>query len=79
MSELSTGALDLSSMRMFVNGAEPARVSSIDAFAKAFTPHKLDPAALHVACGLAEVVVAFAVTSPREPPRRLTVFDEAFR
>ncbi len=46
--------LDLSSLRVWFNGAEPVRKSTIDRFAATFSPYGLDPGALATAYGMAE-------------------------
>ncbi len=76
--DLPAGTLDLSSMRSFNNGSEPARVETMDAFIDKMTPHGLDPAALHSAYGMAEAVLALSQTSASDPPRRLTISSDAF-
>ncbi|CAN5925503.1 hypothetical protein BH11MYX4_BH11MYX4_64150 [soil metagenome] len=76
--DLPAGALDLSSMRAFNNGSEPARVETIDAFIEKLTPHGLDPKSIHSAYGMAEAVLAIAQTSAVDPPRRLTIASTAF-
>lgn len=76
--DLPPGTLDLSSMRAFNNGSEPARVETMDAFIAKLTPHGLDPAALHSAYGMAEAVLALSQTRADDPPRRLTIASDAF-
>jgi acyl-CoA synthetase (AMP-forming)/AMP-acid ligase II len=55
--------LDLSSLRVAFNGAEPVRASTLEAFTAAYAPHGLDPRALYPCYGLAEVTL-MATGSP---------------
>ena len=56
--------LDLSSARMFVNGAEPVRPESIRAFCRRFGRYGFDPGALAPVYGLAENSVGLAFPPP---------------
>ncbi|UGT42563.1 fatty acyl-AMP ligase [Nocardia yamanashiensis] len=49
--------LDLSSWQFAFNGAEPARASTLDAFAERFGPYGFDKRAWYVCYGLAEATV----------------------
>jgi fatty-acyl-CoA synthase len=63
--------LDLSSMRIALNGAEPIDPDAVDAFVAAAAPHGFRPGAEFCAFGMAEV--AIAGTFP--PPMRGMVCD----
>ena len=54
--------LDLSSMRVFICGAEPIVPETLETFAAHFAPTGLDPAALVPAYGLAEATLAVSFT-----------------
>ncbi|GAA2870818.1 hypothetical protein GCM10020220_070130 [Nonomuraea rubra] len=55
--------LDLSSLRVAFNGAEPVRASTLEAFTAAYAPHGFDARALYPCYGLAEVTL-MATGSP---------------
>ncbi|MGW4797661.1 fatty acyl-AMP ligase [Nonomuraea sp. MG754425] len=55
--------LDLSSLRIAFNGAEPVRAGTLEAFTAAYAPHGFDPGALYPCYGLAEVTL-MATGSP---------------
>jgi acyl-CoA synthetase (AMP-forming)/AMP-acid ligase II len=61
--------IDLSSMRAFVNTAEPVRFSSHALFLERFRPHGLDPLALTTSYGTAENVLAMTQSDPSRPVR----------
>lgn len=65
--------VDLSSMRAFVNTAEPVRVSSHALFLDRFGPYGLDPLALTTSYGTAENVLAMTQSDPSAPVRVDTV------
>jgi fatty-acyl-CoA synthase len=69
--------LDLSSLRAAINCSEPVRAESLDAFAAAFVPHRLQPEALHTCYAMAEATFAVTQSTDVDPPRRLTVSIEA--
>ena len=66
--------IDLSSMRAFVNTAEPVRASSHRAFLDRFERLGLDPLALTTSYGTAENVLAMTQSDPSRPVR-LDVVD----
>jgi acyl-CoA synthetase (AMP-forming)/AMP-acid ligase II len=66
-------ALDLSSMRAFVNCSEPVRAESFDAFRRAFEKHGLRDATLHASYAMAEATFAVTQSRDTDPPRRLNV------
>ena len=62
--------MDLSSMRAFVNTAEPVRASSHDMFLARFRRLGLDPLALTTSYGTAENTLAITQSDPSRPVRR---------
>jgi acyl-CoA synthetase (AMP-forming)/AMP-acid ligase II len=60
-------ALDLSSVRVLINGAEPVRRRTRDRFVAAFAASGLDPNAHAPAYGLAESSVLVSTTPPDSP------------
>ncbi len=68
-------ALDLSSLRVVLNGAEPVDPATVEEFIAAATPFGMDPGAVFPAFGMAEV--AIAGTFP--PPGRGLVVDTVDR
>ena len=63
--------LDLSSLRMLCNGAEPVNPGTIERFSARFRPYGFRPEALAPVYGLAECSVGLALP----PPGRNPVFD----
>lgn len=57
VSERDMAGLDLSSMRMALNGSEPVVAATMERFAERFVPCGLDPGALAPVFGLAECAV----------------------
>lgn len=57
-------SLDLSSLRMVFNGAEPVSAETMERFAQRFAPCGLDPTALAPVYGLAESAVGLAFPPP---------------
>jgi acyl-CoA synthetase (AMP-forming)/AMP-acid ligase II len=49
--------LDLSSLRIALNGAEPVRADTIARFIETFSPHGFDPRAMYPAYGMAEATL----------------------
>ena len=68
--------VDLSSMRIFVNTAEPVRASSHKIFMDKFAPLGLHPLALTACYAMAENVLAVSQTDPTKPTR-VDVIDRA--
>ncbi|MEU2246128.1 fatty acyl-AMP ligase [Streptomyces sp. NPDC019224] len=69
-------ALDLSRWRLALNGAEPVRAESLDAFAERFAPAGFRPEALRPCYGLAEATLVVSGGEPGTPYVR-TEFDQA--
>jgi len=71
--------LDLSSVKVLLNGGEPIRQESEVVFAETFAPHGLSPAAVTHAMGMSEST-AKIVTEPidRSPPRFVHVDAAAY-
>ncbi len=63
--------LDLSSVRLIFNGAEPISVSLCDEFLRRMTPARLAPAAMYPVYGLAEASLAVTFPKPGTGYRRL--------
>ncbi len=61
--------IDLSSMRAFVNTAEPVRETSHEMFLARFRPFGLDPLALTTSYGTAENTLAITQSDPSRPVR----------
>ena len=61
--------IDLSSMRAFVNTAEPVRATSHEMFLSRFRPFGLDPLALTTSYGTAENTLAITQSDPTRPVR----------
>ncbi|UFW47692.1 MULTISPECIES: fatty acyl-AMP ligase [Bradyrhizobium] len=49
--------VDLSSLRIALNGAEPVHADTIERFVTAFSPHGFDPRAIYPAYGMAEATL----------------------
>jgi acyl-CoA synthetase (AMP-forming)/AMP-acid ligase II len=71
--ERKLAGIDLSSMRAFVNTAEPVRASSHAVFLDRFGPSGLDPLALTTSYGTAENVLAMTQSDPAVPVRIDTI------
>lgn len=67
-------ALDLSGVRVMLNGAEPVRPATVERFNEVFGPCGLRPSAVTPAYGLAEATV-FVSAMHRALPMRVTAFD----
>ncbi len=65
----STETLDLSRVRIALNGAEPVDPSTVRAFVEAGARHGLRPGAIFPAFGMAEVAIAGTFPSPGEGMR----------
>jgi acyl-CoA synthetase (AMP-forming)/AMP-acid ligase II/alkylation response protein AidB-like acyl-CoA dehydrogenase/acyl carrier protein len=71
--------LDLSSVRMVANGAEPIRAKTLDRFAEAFGPYGLDRRALCPGYGLAEGTLVVTATRVGEEFRSLDLSKSALQ
>ncbi|HUP71571.1 MAG TPA: AMP-binding protein [Acidimicrobiales bacterium] len=58
--------LDLSRMRIALNGAEPVDCAAVDRFIDAAVPHGLRPGAVYPAFGMAELVIAGTFPKPMQ-------------
>jgi acyl-CoA synthetase (AMP-forming)/AMP-acid ligase II len=63
--EAQRESLDLSSLRIAVNGAEPVRPATIEAFTKAYQPYGLRPTVMAPGYGLAEATLCVTVSDWR--------------
>jgi acyl-CoA synthetase (AMP-forming)/AMP-acid ligase II len=68
--------LDLSSLRIAMNGAEPIRAHTLRAFARRFAPAGFRPEAFAPCYGMAEITL-FATAAPVDAPPREIVVDPA--
>jgi fatty-acyl-CoA synthase len=59
-------ALDLSPMRIALNGAEPVDCAAVDRFIDAAVPYGLRPGAVYPAFGMAELVIAGTFPKPMQ-------------
>ncbi len=60
--------IELSSLRMVFNGAEPVSADTLDRFLERFAPYGLRPEAIAPVYGLAEAAVGLAFPPPGRPP-----------
>lgn len=67
--------LDLSGVRIALNGSEPVRPATVAAFAEAYGPHGFAPAAHRPSYGLAEATVYVSSAGAEGPT--VTAFDRA--
>ena len=61
--------LDLSAVRVLLNGAEPVSPETLDRFVERFAPYGLDPGAVYPVYGLAECSLGLATPAPGNPVR----------
>lgn len=59
--------IDLSSMRLVINGAEPIRHDSHEKFIERFKPYNFNPLALASIYGMAELTLALTYSEPGRP------------
>lgn len=71
------GGLDLRSLRVCLNGAEPVRADTVEAFARLFAPQGVTAEAMCPAYGLAEVTLLATSASLGQPPTILTIRAES--
>ncbi|MBY6263493.1 hypothetical protein EI613_16460 [Azospirillum sp. 412522] len=66
--EAGRAALDLSTLMVCVNGAEPVRADTVEAFTAAFAPYGFQAAAMCPAYGLAEFTLVATACGPGKAP-----------
>lgn len=71
VSEQSLDNINLSSLRVLVNGGEPVTATAMDAFARRFAAYGLRGSALTAGYGAAEATAAITQSRPGQPARRL--------
>jgi thioester reductase-like protein len=69
--------LDLSSLRIVVNGSEPVRASTVETFNRTFGPAGFRAEAMRTAYGMAEATLQVTVGHPAAPPVLLRVSARA--
>ncbi|RON14942.1 fatty acyl-AMP ligase [Pseudomonas frederiksbergensis] len=65
--------LDLSTLRLATNGAEPLRQQTLDAFGTAFLAQGFRPQSFFPCYGVAESTLLIAAGDPHQAPRQLTL------
>ncbi|MFF8288533.1 fatty acyl-AMP ligase [Streptomyces sp. NPDC016309] len=73
--ERARDGLDLSSLRVLVNGSEPVRAATLDRFTAEFAPYGFRHRAHRPGYGLAEATLAVTLTGPGAP--RVLTLDRA--
>lgn len=68
--------LDLSSLRMVANGAEPVRADTVEAFARAYAAYGFRPEAMCPAYGMAESTLVASTSGPDLAPTIVTVASD---
>lgn len=71
--------IDLSCLRLALNGAEPVRAATIEQFAKTFAAHGLRPSAPHPTYGMAEATLMISGGLHGGTPRLWSVSREALQ
>jgi thioester reductase-like protein len=69
--------LDLSSLRLIINGSEPIRASTVETFTRTFGPAGFRAEALCTAYGMAEATLRVTLGQPGAPPVLLQVSARA--
>jgi 1-acyl-sn-glycerol-3-phosphate acyltransferase len=69
LDDADLAGLDLSSLRLALNGAEPVSPTTLEAFIERFVPHGLQPEAITPVYGLAECSVGLAFPPLERGPR----------
>ncbi len=77
LDEAELAGLDLSSLRLALNGAEPVSPATLEAFIERFVPHRLQPEAVTPVYGLAECSVGLAFPPLCRGPRIDAIRREA--
>ncbi|MEZ5614937.1 MAG: AMP-binding protein [Rhodocyclaceae bacterium] len=77
LDDAELAGLDLSSLRLALNGAEPVSPATLDAFIERFVPHRLQPEAITPVYGLAECSVGLAFPPLGRGPRIDAIAREA--
>jgi acyl-CoA synthetase (AMP-forming)/AMP-acid ligase II len=77
VSDEQARALDLSSWRVAINGAEPIRKASLDRFTARFGPAGFRPEVHRPVYGLAEATLMVSCDTTRVPPRTMAIRREA--
>ncbi len=65
--------IDLSSVRMFINAAEPVRHDSHERFFNKYNKYGFKESALGAMYGMAEATLGVVLTTPGKPPKELVV------
>ena len=78
LGDADLAGLDLSSLRLALNGAEPVSQATLEAFIQRFVPHGLQPEAITPVYGLAECSVGLAFPPLGRGPRIDTIRRDAF-
>jgi len=73
VTDAQLAGLDLSGWRLALNGAEPVRADTLDAFAARFAAAGLRPGSMYPAYGLAEATLVVSGTTPGAPYRHRAV------
>ena len=75
LEEMELGKLDLSSLRLLINGAEPVSVDLCNRFCEAFKPYGLQDNIMRPAYGLAEAVLGVSFWIHDEQPLKSYYLD----
>ena len=78
LDDAALGSVDLRSLRLALNGAEPVSPATLEAFIERFVPHGLQPEAITPVYGLAESSVGLAFPPLQRGPRIDAIRREAF-
>ncbi len=78
LDDADLAGLDLSSLRLALNGAEPVSQATLEAFIERYVPHGLQPEAITPVYGLAECSVGLAFPPIGRGPRIDAIRRDAF-
>ncbi|MDT3737834.1 MAG: AMP-binding protein [Denitratisoma sp.] len=78
LDDVDLAGLDLASLRLALNGAEPVSHATLEAFIQRFVPHGLQPEAITPVYGLAECSVGLAFPPLGRGPRIDAIRRDAF-